>query len=185
MRDLAGPAPQRPPDLHAYENVPDVSMAPAPDVRYGCSVGIVLLNEPWNDSSRKPEDGDIHWNMWQSRIWPYHDLEVSDRIVLVSAGGPKRGMLSYEVEITALVRDWYESHAHAWKLVRAALDKAIAKSGLTRGGFLHQQYTIGKADTGWIVAFSTRPLRKIMKPRPTHLRFRQNGWAMLDDLDEP
>ena len=79
-------------------------MAPARRPGYSWCVTRLLKHQPWVDGSRERSDG-VDWNMWQIRQPPYHDLEVGDWVVLVSGGGPSGGMLTWEVEVTALVRD--------------------------------------------------------------------------------
>jgi len=139
-----------------------------------------LKHQPWDSEPVDAKDGDIEWNMWQVRQHPYHQLDVGDRVVLVCGGGPANGMLTWEVEVTEVARGWYESHSEAWEILRRGLKDAISKSALTRRGFLSAPYTVGKPDAGWILAWSSRPVRHIMRSRPPELRMRPNGWATLD-----
>lgn len=110
-------------------------------------MAVLLKHQPWADGSEETGT-DVEWNMWQQRQPPYHGLTVGSRIVLVSGGGRTDGMLTWEVEVTALVRGWYDSHAGAWHLVRNGLRDSVAEVGLTRQGFLTSDYTINKPDSG-------------------------------------
>ena len=71
---------------------------------------ILLKHQPWNNDPSGPErDAEIEWNMWRSRQRPYHDLDIGSRVVLVSGGGPAIGVLTWEVEVTAVAKSQYSS----------------------------------------------------------------------------
>jgi hypothetical protein len=143
---------------------------------------VLLKHQPWADGSETGSH-EVQWNMWQRRLVPYYQLEVGSQVVLVGGGGPAGGMLTWKVEATEVVRGRYGSHDAAWSMVRTGLRNGIAAVGVTRGGFLRSDYTVRSPDSGWLLAWSYRPMRQIMRPRPRELRMGRHGWLLLNDSD--
>lgn len=144
---------------------------------------VLFRHQPWErGTSFEATDGYVDWNMWQRRQSPYDELEPGQLVVLVASGGPREGMITWEVEVTAVAKGWYRSHPHAWEIMRGELREGIQKIQLTRRHFLTAPYTAGKPESGWLLAWTHSPVCRIMRPRPPDLRFRQNGWAILDRL---
>jgi hypothetical protein len=89
---------------------------------------ILLKHQPWtNDPSRPERDTEIEGNMWRSRQPPYHDLDVGSLVILVSGGGPTAGMLTWEVDVTAVAKGQYASHDEAFRLLRAGVGRERLK----------------------------------------------------------
>lgn len=145
---------------------------------------ILLKHQPWDtEPSRPGQDPEIEWNMWKTRQLPYHDLVEGVRVVLVSGGGPTRGILTWEVEVTAVAKGRYRSHRDAWRLLAADIGvRRLKAAGVTSDRFLTQSYTTTASAAGWLLGWSYRPIRPIMLPRPHDLRIGRNGWVVTDRL---
>lgn len=147
-------------------------------------MSVLLKHQPWDTVTSQPaRGGEIEWNMWTRRDPPYHDLDVSTRIILVSGGGPGKGTLTWEVQAAAVAKGRYESHEEAWRFLRRELGpERLRAAGLTRRSFLTSEYTARAPSSGWLLAWAYTPLRELMLPRPEDLRFQRNGWAIVDSI---
>jgi hypothetical protein len=147
-------------------------------------VVVILKHQPWNDDPAQPERAiEVEWNMWTRRDPPYNDLDVNTHIILVSGGGPSKGVLTWEVQAVAVAKGRYESHSEAWRLLRQGLGLERLKSaGLTRRAFLASEYTARTPAAGWLLGWAYTPVRELMLPRPDHLKVRPSGWAFMDRL---
>jgi hypothetical protein len=146
-------------------------------------VPIILKNQPWNRAEGAVPDVEIEWNMWQRRLPPWDDLTVGRRVILVAGGGPSTGMLTYQVEVTAVVKVAYTSHPDAWRQLRSGLGKALTPELLDRDGFLNHEYTTNKPASGWLLGWTYRLIGEVMLPRPADLRMGRNGWGLIDSLN--
>lgn len=139
---------------------------------------VLLKHQPWNDGSDEEGDVEVEWNLWRTRQRPYQELEPGVPVVLVSGGGPREGLLTWEVEVLDVVKEPYTSHEAAWRL----LGPLARPCGVVKRVFLEQSYTTGAAEQGWLLAWTYRPVRLINQPRPADLRFQPNGWAVTEGL---
>jgi hypothetical protein len=145
---------------------------------------ILLKHQPWNNDPGRPErDTEVEWNMWRSRQPPYHDLDVGSRVILVSGGGPTAGMLTWEVEVTAVAKGQYGSHEEAFQLLSTGVGRdRLKEAGVARRTFLAQDYTSNAPAAGWLLGWSYQPIRSVMLPRSSELRIGRNGWGAVDRL---
>lgn len=144
---------------------------------------VLLKHQPWNlDPERTEFPNEVEWNMWTTRAAPFGTLAEGSTVYLVSGGGPKRGLITWEVVVTHAVAARYESKDDAWQHMRAALAGPLRERGYTRRTFLENEYTVAAPEQGYILAWSYDPVRPIGLPRPEGLRFRQNGWADVAEL---
>ncbi|UWZ37041.1 DUF3883 domain-containing protein [Dactylosporangium roseum] len=132
----------------------------------------MLKHQPWNNGTQEERDYEVEWNMWQRRQPPFHDLEVGTQVVLVSAGGPNAGKLTWQVEVVDVIKGRYETHDEAWRLIRPL--------GVPKAVFMNQDYTVNAAPAGWLLAWAYRPVRKIMQPRTAEHHIGRNGWGVTD-----
>jgi Domain of unknown function (DUF3883) len=140
---------------------------------------ILLKHQPWTvDAAQEERDYEVEWNMWQRRQPPFHDLEVGTQVILVSAGGPNAGTLTWQVEVVDVVKERYETHDEAWRLMR----RLIRPLGISKATFMSQDYTANAASAGWLLAWAYRPVRKIMQPRTAEHHIGQNGWGVTDAI---
>lgn len=135
---------------------------------------ILLKHQPWNHTPEDPARPDVEWNTWLTRQQPFQSIEIGDQVVLVSAGGPTAGMLTWQVEVTDVIKERYSSHDEAWRLIRPL--------GVTRADFRNNEYTRKAPPAGWLLAWSYRPVRKIMQPRTPDHHIGRNGWGATDFL---
>jgi len=122
--------------------------------------------------SRSDANGS-HWNLWKVRQHPYALLTQGSRVVLVDSW-PGGGRMSWEVEALHVVKEPYNSKAEASRLIAAGL-------GLDAQRVRRHYYTVRGPDSGYVLAFRYRPVRKIDLPRPAGMRFRPNGWLLVED----
>ncbi|MCW6004614.1 DUF3883 domain-containing protein [Micromonospora sp. CPCC 205371] len=138
-------------------------------------MAILLKHQPWNtDGTLDEGDREVEWNMWKRRLAPFQQLEVGTRVVLVSGGGPNVGVLTWEVEVLDLVKDRYDDHEHAARLMR--------QLRISRTAFLNQDYTANAPESGWLLGWAYRPVRFIGQPRTPEHRMGRNGWGATDTL---
>lgn len=106
---------------------------------------------------------------------PFHDLENGTEIVLVDSwrGG---GRLTWLVRAKDVVASPYSSKAEAIRLIAGGL--SLAPAVVRR-----HDYTVGKPDSGFVLAWNARPIRPLDLPRPDDFGFRYNGWQRIDDPD--
>lgn len=140
---------------------------------------MLFLN--WTNSSdpgmptRAEVAGGSHWNLWKVRQLPFHDLADGTEIVLVDSwrGG---GRFTWLVRAKDVVVSPYSSKAEAVRLIAGGLGLAPA---LVR----RHDYTVDKPDSGFVLAWNARPIRRLDLPRPDDFGFRYNGWQRIDDPD--
>ncbi|MER6592543.1 DUF3883 domain-containing protein [Micromonospora purpureochromogenes] len=138
-------------------------------------MAILLKHQPWN-AGGEPDvsDREVEWNMWQRRLLPFQQIDIGTRVVLVSGGGPSAGRLTWEVEVLDVVKDRYDDHEHAARLIQ--------ELGIPRADFLNTEYTTNAPDSGWLLGWTYRPVRRIMQPRLPEHRIGRNGWGLTDTL---
>src|SRR2546425_1052740 len=69
----------------------------------------------------KQEVGEFcHWNMWQLRMMPFHELKDGTRIVMVESW-PRGGRLSWEIEASDVVAQAYSSKRVAIRVISDAV----------------------------------------------------------------
>ena len=138
---------------------------------------MLAYNQAW---CLDPEEGimkpDLYWNMWKTRMFPFSTLENGDSVLMVSGGGPKDGVVMHEGKVKHLVKEKYDSPEHAWAILSKSIPKNLRK-GFTKRKFLEINEDRNVAQSGWIMAWYDSPIRRINKPRPTSLKFGQNGWG--------
>jgi Protein NO VEIN, C-terminal len=138
---------------------------------------ILLKHQPWTvDAAQEEREYEVEWNMWQRRQPPFHDIEIGTQVILVSAGGPTTGTLTWQVEVVEVVKGRYETHDDAWRLIR----RLIRPLGISKATFMRQGYTINAAPAGWLLAWAYRPVREIMQPRTSAHHIGRNGWGVAD-----
>lgn len=134
------------------------------------------IKNPTEENAMHPG---ILWNMWRNQMPPYNELKNGQSVLMVGAGGPTKGLVMYEGEVRYLVKEYYKSHDEAWSILSKAIPMKIRTGQLTRTMFLEVGYTQKASPQGWLMAWYDVPLRWIGKPRPTTLKFRQNGWSEI------
>ncbi|MFD6568535.1 protein NO VEIN domain-containing protein [Micromonospora profundi] len=136
---------------------------------------ILLKHQPWNvGGDPDASEGEIEWNMWQRRLLPFQQLDVGTRVVLVSGGGPSAGVLTWEVEVLDVVKERYDDHQHAARLIQ--------KLGISKTAFLSTEYTTNAPTSGWLLSWTYRPVRRIKQPRSPEHPIGRNGWGAIDKL---
>src|SRR5437588_10638244 len=115
---------------------------------------------------------DTWWSLWRTRQPPFRDLVDGTRIVLVDSWRDG-GRLTWEVQATNVLTTAYASKSEAVGLV--------AKNfGYTRNDVRSETYTAEKLrtgpDTGYVLAWACKPVRRLALPRPPTMHFRRNGW---------
>ena len=135
-------------------------------VRHAGAMPILLKSQPWNRAHDENPEIEIEWNMWQRRLHPWDELAVGRRVILVSGGGPRRGLLTYRVEVPGVVKESYASHEDAWRQLKDGLGEALAPDLLDRDGFLDHEYTVGKPVSGWLLGWTYRIVDEVRLPRP-------------------
>lgn len=144
---------------------------------------VLLKHQPWNlDPGRTEFPNEVEWNMWTTRAAPFGALAEGSTVYLVSGGGPKRGLVTWEVVVIHALSVRYESKDDAWRQMRSALAGPLKERGYTRRSFLENDYTMAAPEQGYLLAWSYDPVRPIGLPRPEGLRFRQNGWTDVAEL---
>jgi hypothetical protein len=141
--------------------------------------GMFLKHQPWVDGFVKQDMvPDIEWNMWSNRMSPFKRVSEGLEILYVSGGGPSVGRLMWTARMEHLVQASYQSHQHAWDILRQATPSSQrAFWGLTKRDFLDRDYTANAPASGWLLAWVGTPVRWVNKARPPALRFRPNGWV--------
>jgi hypothetical protein len=120
-------------------------------------------------------EGYDFWNLWKVRMSPWAELAEGDHVVLVETW-PGGSWLTWEVEVTGVVKDVYSRKADAVRAVAAF-------HGLTRGEVLSDPYTADKSDEGVYLAWAGKPVRALYTARPADLPMWRNGWAVVEDDD--
>lgn len=140
-----------------------------------------LKNQPWNTSpTRAQVAAEIEWNLWSNRQPPFNDLDVGHTVYLVTRDGSPRGVISWMVEVTGVTAVPYSSKRDAWVSLHNMFG---SKFGPSVRDFLSSDYAKGAPDSGWLLAWDYRPVRRVGLPRPGELKFRPNGWLQLDGSD--
>lgn len=142
-----------------------------------------VKHQPWTSGLTHADMvADIEWNMWSNRVWPFNWVSENEEIAYVSGGGPAAGRLTWTATMDHLIQTRYDSHEHAWQLMRSGLPAdQLSREKLTKKSFLGIPYTAGAPDSGWLLAWIGTPVRWVNRPRPPELRFRPNGWAELPE----
>jgi Domain of unknown function (DUF3883) len=144
-----------------------------------------LKSRPWNSDPDFAEvSEEVEWNLWQTRQTPFADLEDGDRVFLASPDGDGVRVITWEVEVTKNVKVKYASKRDAWRTLVSTFPSLRDRPGTSQARFLGEDYTQGAAEAGYLLAWSSSPIRRIDRPRPKELRFRPNGWLGLDDFAE-
>jgi hypothetical protein len=139
-----------------------------------------LKNQPWwDDPTYEDVVEGVEWNLWQRRQPPFNDLDVGDALFLVCGDGKGGSEIWAEGVVTAAVREHFDSMEHAWSIMVQAWPKLMSKKA-----FVNHRYNIGKAEEGWLLAWSYDTVRPIGVPRSTELKFRPNGWRGLEDIPD-
>ena len=136
-------------------------------------------HQPWHSQASDVPDTELEWNMWLNRLRPFAELEAGDEVVTVGRGGPKSGRLLWVVRVDEVVKGAYSSQDEAWQLIRTGMSPA-GLAGFKKADFLKNDYTRGKSQAGWLLAFSSTIKHEIDIPRPDGFRIGQNGWAQID-----
>lgn len=138
---------------------------------------MLAYHQAW---AKDPKEGimipSFYWCMWKNRMFPFSTLENGNSVLMVSAGGPKTGVVMHEGRIKHLVKEKYNSPEHAWSILSGSIPKNL-REGTTKKDFLEINKKRGAAESGWIMAWYDLPIRRINKPRPASLKFSQNGWG--------
>lgn len=138
---------------------------------------LFLNNATYADDPGMPTlndiDGACHWNLWKVRMQPFNELADGDTIVLVDSwrGG---GRLTWEIQSSGVLAAPYRSKHAAVRMISNAV-------GLPAPQVAAHPYTKDHPDSGYVLAFSYRPVRRIARPKPKDLRLRQHGWLKVDD----
>lgn len=144
---------------------------------------MLAYNQSW---CKDPKDGimisGFYWNMWQKKYPPFGKLKNGDSVLMVSGGGPKKGVIMHEGIVRNLIMKPYDSHEHAWRLILQNIPKN-RRDGVTRGSFLEICKDRNAATNGWIMAWFDSPFRSINKPRPKSLKFAQTGWGQDSGIE--
>lgn len=146
---------------------------------------LLIKHQPWHS----PDDSghalfEFEWNMWQKRQYPFQDMESGDLLLTVTGGGPRKGRVMNEVWVSDLAKGRYTSKDEAWAILESGISAETRKDfNLTKRAFLDHPYTQAAADEGYLLAWASMPTTIIDAPRPSVLRFNQNGWAEMADGD--
>lgn len=146
---------------------------------------MLLKHQPWNTPEMSSQAiREFEWNCWKTRQHPFNQLEVGERVLTVTGGGPNEGRIMNDVVVEELVKAHYDSLDEAWALIESGFDaEVLSYFGITREAFLGNAYTRNAPLDGWLLAWWSHPEFIIDQPRPEGLRFRPNGWAELPDAD--
>jgi hypothetical protein len=142
-------------------------------------VAKVFLKKLLMTPAEMTDPGAVHleWNAWQRRLPPYHDLQPGVRVILVD-GPPDTGTLAWEVEATAVVKGRYDDLDAAFDLIAPL----TAGTGVDRAWFTSEQYTVGAATPGWLLAWTFVPVRVLGFPRTSAHVLQRHGWGTTDKL---
>src|SRR3954469_20522706 len=115
-----------------------------------------LKSRPWNfDPDAIEVSEEIEWNLWRTRQVPFSDLEVGDRVFLASPDGHGSSVITWEVEVTKVVRVGYSSKREAWSLLAGAFPALQDPPAMSRARFLRDEYTAQAAEKGYLLAWSS------------------------------
>jgi hypothetical protein len=148
---------------------------------------MLAYHQNWvkNPTEETAMQSGILWNMWRNRMPPYKDLKDGQSVLMVGAGGPRKGIVMYEGKVRYLVKEYYESHDEAWAILAKAIPMEIRTGQLTKKKFLESGYTQNASPKGWLMAWYDDPFRWIGDARPSTLKFRQNGWSEIPEWGVP
>lgn len=144
-------------------------------------MSILMHSNSWDEPGSSGYD-EIEWHMWRTRQWPYLHVSEGDQFYAVTGGGPAVGTVKSKCRIEHLVLAKYSSHDEAWDLVRTGIPATVRKRhALTRSSqFLRHSYTEGTPESGHLMAFLSKHVKNVDRPRPDDFRFRPNGWGSYD-----
>lgn len=138
---------------------------------------MLFLNEAFAADPGMPSRSEVaswsHWNLWRTRQQPFKELADGSEVVLVHSW-PGGGRLAWQIAAADVVSASYASKSDAVKQISSAL-------GLTSRQVQEHEYTARGPDSGFVLVWSYRPVRRLDLPRPSDVRFRPNGWLKEDD----
>lgn len=145
-------------------------------------MSVWIKNQSWNsvDTPRDQVTSEVEWNLWQNRISPFAELDIGDTVFLAYGGHGKNSYVTWETEVTHVLRTRYRSFADAARSINGTFGDQIDNPRT----FHQLDYCVGKPASGWLLAFSYEPVRQLVPPvqRGDDLEVRQNGWADLSNL---
>lgn len=139
-----------------------------------------LHNQPWATPANVEVGDEIQWNLWRVRQAPYNQVQCGDR-VLLCCPSPEGSRITFEVELTQVVKAPYGSKREAWTILQAAFPKLRQELHWTFRNFRDAPYTVRRPDRGHLLTFTYEPVRELQTTRPVAWRLRPNGWLPLTD----
>jgi len=136
-----------------------------------------VKNQPWNwEMDREMVASEVEWNLWRTRQPPYKGLEEGQTVLLVTLDAVGKSEISWAVQVTRVLKTEYRSKREAWSQLR----DSFPQFDWSRSAFLRQEYTVQAPESGVMLAWDCRPVRRIGVPRPEDLQFRPNGWCRYE-----
>jgi hypothetical protein len=115
-----------------------------------------------------------NWSLWQSRRFPWGDLEPGNRVLLVDHWR-EEDRLSWELRVT-------DAHHRRVGSKSEAVDYLVEAFGLPEAELEDDVYLAGKADgPGVLLAWRGEQTRRLNLPRPPGLKIARHGWGRLDE----
>jgi len=114
-----------------------------------------------------------HWNLWRTRQPPFKAFEEGSQVVLVDTW-PTGGRMTWLVRAKDVVAGPYATKDEGVRLIARGLK-------IKRAEVRDHDYTTGRPDAGYVLAWNYVPLKRLDLPRPPGMRFQQNGWLSVDD----
>jgi len=117
-----------------------------------------------------PEEfaAELRFNLWRKKLWPYRDLIPRD--ILYWYESPSRCIV-WKSRVVDVDRFSYNSR----KEVQVRLEARYGEFDTT------QPYFVESPEQGYCLAWRVVPIERVRLPKPTDLRFPQQGWLRIDD----
>jgi hypothetical protein len=117
-----------------------------------------------------------YWNLWQTRRFPWGELQPGDHVWLLDHWR-EEDRLSWELSVTEVDHRRVDSKSEA-------ITHLAEMFGLTEEEIEDDAYLAGKADgRGVLLAWRGEQVRRLNVPRPPGLRIARHGWGKLDTAD--
>ena len=120
------------------------------------------------------ELGHPNWSLWRSRRFPWGDLELGDRILLIDHWRDE-DRLSWELSVTDVHHQRVTSKSEA-------VNYLAETYGIPEEVLDDDVYLAGKEDgPGVLLAWCGEQIRRLNLPRPPGLKIARHGWGRLDE----